>query len=154
MSATKRRLDFHTADEVIAEIDRLRTGGYDKLKNWNLTQNCEHLTATMLAGLEGMGTRMPRILRVTVFRWIFAWMLRRRKMLSAPTAPELRPTSPGDTDDDAIIDRCIETLRRAAARDQPIDRHPLLENMPATDWQQINYIHAAHHLGFLQPKSH
>jgi hypothetical protein len=49
----KQQLDFQSADEVIREIERLRSGGYTKLKQWNLTQACEHLTKTMEGEMNG-----------------------------------------------------------------------------------------------------
>src|SRR5690554_1953207 len=105
----KRKLDFHTGDEVIAEIERLRHGGYTKLKNWNLTQVCEHLHATMSGGMDGFGFRLPWILRTTVIKWMVYRMLRTRKMSSGPTLKRLNPTSPDGLDNDAIIDRCLAT---------------------------------------------
>lgn len=43
----RRSLDFHSADEVITEINRLRESGYQQLGRWNLSQICEHLAGTI-----------------------------------------------------------------------------------------------------------
>jgi hypothetical protein len=61
-----RQLDFRTGEEVLAEIDRLERVGYDRGKNWNLTQICEHLERTMRMGLKDSPFRFPWILRTTV----------------------------------------------------------------------------------------
>jgi len=103
MSTTSvRKLDFHTSDELIAEIERLRSQGYHKTKNWNLTQICEHLTYTMSGGMEGFGFRVPWILRATVIKWVFSRILRTRKMTGGPTLGRLKPKSESGPDDDAI----------------------------------------------------
>jgi hypothetical protein len=149
--SAKRSLDFHTADEVIAEIQRLRSGGYTRTKNWNLTQACEHLTATMSGGMDGFGFRLPWILRATIIKWIFNRMLKNRKMSSGPTMERLKPKSDGAADDDPIIDACIETIKRAKSFPGPIENYPFLNELKVDDWQQFMWMHAGHHLGFLIP---
>jgi hypothetical protein len=150
-SSIKRTLDFHTGQEVIAEIQRLRSGGYTKTKNWNLTQACEHLTATMAGGMDGFGFRLPWILRATIIKWIFRRMLKTRKLSSGPTMDRLKPRSPEGPDDDAIIDQCIATINRAIAFPGPIENYPFLNELKVEDWQQFMWMHAGHHLGFLIP---
>jgi hypothetical protein len=152
-SPTKRPLDFHTADEVIAEIEHLRVGGYTKSKNWNLTQICEHLNATTTGGMDGFGFRLPWILRATVIKWIFNRMLKTRKMSSGPTMDRLKPKTDDGPDDDAIIDQCIATIERASAFEGPIENYPFLNELKVSDWQQFMWMHAGHHLGFLIPNS-
>ncbi|TWU46587.1 DUF1569 domain-containing protein [Rubripirellula reticaptiva] len=151
-ASAKRSLDFHTSDEVVAEIQRLRSGGYSRTKNWNLTQVCEHLTATMSGGMDGFGFRLPWILRATIIKWIFNRMLKTRKMSSGPTMDRLKPKSDGADDDDAIIDACIATIERAHAFQGPIEKYPFLNELKVEDWQQFMWMHAGHHLGFLIPK--
>ena len=150
-SSDKRSLDFRTGDEVIAEIQRLRSAGYTRLKNWNLTQACEHLSATMTGGMDGFGFRLPWILRATIIKWVFNRMLKTRKMSSGPTLKRLKPKSSGENDDDTIIDACIATIERATAFQGPIEEYPFLNDVKVDDWQQFMWMHAGHHLGFLIP---
>lgn len=152
MAATqKRTLDFHAGDEVIAEIQNLRSSGYTRTKNWNLTQICEHLNATMTGGMDGFGFRLPWVLRATIIKWIFNRMLKTRKMSSGPTLDRLKPKSEPGSDDDAIIDDCIATIERAKAFAGPIEDYPFLNELKVEDWQQFMWMHAGHHLGFLLP---
>ncbi|QDT04981.1 hypothetical protein K227x_33790 [Rubripirellula lacrimiformis] len=150
-ASSKRTLDFHSGDEVIAEIQRLRTGGYTQTKNWNLTQACEHLTATMTGGMDGFGFRLPWILRATIIKWVCKRMLRTRKMTSAPTLKRLKPTSPTGPDNDAIIDDCIAAINRASEFPGPLIDYPFLDDFDVEDWRQFMWMHASHHLGFLIP---
>ncbi|MDG2224134.1 MAG: DUF1569 domain-containing protein [Rubripirellula sp.] len=151
MPSSKRQLDFRTADQVIAEIEHLRTVGYTKIKNWNLSQCCEHLQKTMNGGMNGFGFRMPWIVRATAAKWIFGWMLRNRKMVSAPTINKLKPLPLADQENDQQIDDCIHTIRTAESFARPIEDYPFLDNLSVDVWQQLMWLHAAHHLGFLIP---
>ncbi len=152
-ASAQRKLDFHTATQVIDEIQRLRNAGYDRTKNWNLTQICEHLTATMVGGMDGFGFRLPWILGATVIKWVFNRMLKTRKMSSGPTLKRLKPKSEAIDDDDKIIDDCLEAIKRANSFAGPIEDYPFLNELKVEDWQQFMWMHAGHHLGFLIPKT-
>lgn len=148
----KRTFDFRTGDEVIAEIERLRKVGYVKTKNWNLTQACEHLTATMNGGMDGFGFRLPWVLRATIMKGVFNRMLRTRKMSSGPTLKRLKPKTDDGPDNEGIIDNCIAAIERAKTFAGPLDDYPFLDHLDVEDWQQFMWMHAAHHLGFLIPR--
>lgn len=152
-SAQKRQLDFHSGSEVIDEINRLRSFGYVRTKSWNLTQIGEHLTATMAGEMNGLGFRLPWLLRATGGRIFTHWILRTRKMPSVPTLPSLKPRSLADVEDDAIIEKCIETVAGCEAFTGSLDDYPFVDNLSHEHWRQLMWIHAAHHLGFLVPKS-
>ena len=150
----RRQLDFHSSDEAIQEIQRLREGGYDRAGNWNLTQICQHLTGTMDGTMNGFGFRIPWILRATFSKWAFRYALKTRKLGSGfPTFKSLKPTHEDSVDDDTIIDECIQSMERCETYPGPIREHPLLNDVSVEDWRQFMWIHAAHHLGFLIPKS-
>lgn len=148
----RRKLDLGSGREVIAEINRLREGGYAKTKKWSLTQICQHLDATMKGGMDGFGFRLPWILRATVVKWVFGWALKQRKLISgAPTFPVLKPSADSGADDNAIIDECIATIERAEAFDGSLEDYALLDNLQPDDWRDFMWLHASHHLGFLVP---
>lgn len=151
MSVPKRKLDFHTADEVIGEIESLRNGGYSKLKRWNLTQACEHLTKTIEGEMNGLGFRIPWILRRTVGNWMTRRVLKTRSMPSAPTLPSLRPAAGDVAEDPAVIEQCIATIRKAEIFNGSLDDYPFVDGLSHDEWRQFMWIHAAHYLGFLVP---
>lgn len=150
----RRTIDFESADEVIGDINDLRTSGYVQTGNWNLTQICQHLAATMDSGMDGFGFRAPWILRATVFHWGFRYALKKRKLgRGVPTFKMLRPNQTESKDDDKIIDICIESCLRAASYDKTLTQYPLLNDLSADDWRAFMWIHAAHHLSFLVPNA-
>lgn len=150
----RRNLDFHSADDAITEIQRLRESGYERAGNWNLTQICQQLTATLKGGMNGFGFRIPWILRATVSKWAFRHALKTRKLDSGyPTFKSLKPSQEDGADDDDVIDECIASIRRSADFAGLVHDHPLLNDISLEDWLQFMWIHAAHHLGFLIPKT-
>lgn len=153
----RRELDFRSADDVIAEIESLRSHGYRRMKQWNLTQICKHLTATMQGGLDGWGFRLPWIVRATYMNWEFHYALKNRRMFQGlPTLGVLKPpAAPSDGaagDDDEVIRTCIDTCRRTSQCSGTMTDNPLFNHVSAEDWKEYMWIHAAHHLGFLIPQ--
>lgn len=149
----RRETQFRSAEEIVSEIERLQKYGYERTKNWNLTQICEHLEATMRGGMDGFGFRLPWLLRATIVKWVFRYALRTRKLLSgAPTLSVLKPKSENQTDDSEKIESCIRVLREAASFQGSLDDYAMLDNLAVDDWKQFMWIHASHHLSFLIPK--
>lgn len=148
----RRPLDLRTLDDVIAEVERLRDGGYTATGKWNLSQICEHVRETIRIGIDGDEPRLSWPMR-KVFGLIFAQVLRSRTMVTgAPTIPRLTP-EPMEADDPATIDRCLETLAEARDFAGPLPPYPLMDGMTLEKWKNLMVIHSQHHLRFLQPKS-
>ncbi|MGB7346112.1 MAG: DUF1569 domain-containing protein [Pirellulaceae bacterium] len=148
----RRNLDLTTGAEVIAEINRLRSTGYSKTKNWNLAQICQHLSVVLKGGMDGFGFRLPWILRATVLKWGFGYMTKKRKLFpSAPTFPSMKPKAMTE-DNDADIQQCIALIERAETFDGSMEDYALLDNMTPDAWREFMWIHAAHHLSYLVPK--
>lgn len=150
--AKKRQLDLRSLDDVIAEVERLRDGGYSATGRWNLSQICEHLRETMRIGIDGDEPRLSWVQR-KVFGTIFWFVLRYRTMVNgAPTIPRLTP-EPMEADDPAMIDRCLATLAEARDFAGPLPPYPLMDGMTLEKWKNLMVIHAQHHLRFLNPAS-
>ncbi|TWT85729.1 hypothetical protein Pla123a_05360 [Posidoniimonas polymericola] len=148
----KRKLSFGSLDEAADEIRRLRDGGYQPLVKWNLSECCEHLDKTMQAGMTGSIKPLPWVLRATVFRAMTeAIMAIGRMPGGAPAPPEIAPQEHAE-DEPAVIDACLATLDRAAAFQDPLPTHMFSTGMNARKWKRLMCVHAAHHLGNLQPK--
>lgn len=148
----KRELNCQSGTEVIADIENLRTNGYQKLGNWNLSQICEHITKTLRVGMDGSDFRLPWILRKTVGPWVIGRMLKTGKLpfrLSAPK--QLRPDPEIGDEQPELIDSCIATLQEAEQFPGPLPPYPLKDNVNVAEWKQIMWVHACHHLAFLIP---
>lgn len=150
MKHRKRTIDLQNADEVIAEIERLRTWGYTPTKRWNLSQVCQHLTKTMEGEMSGLGFRIPWLLRRTVGTWLTRRVLSKRTMPSVPTLPSLQPDH-RETDDDSLVDECVVSVRRCEEFDGSLRDYPFVDGLTHDQWRQFMWIHASHHLSYLVP---
>lgn len=149
----RRQLDLRDADGVIAEVNRLRTNGYQPLGKWNLGQMCEHLTGTMRFGLDPSNRRLPWIVRKLVTNRAVANLLRTRSMPAGiPVPRRLKPTSSPETDDPGKIDEYLAVVAEIRDFQGPLPPFPLADQVSLENWKQIQWIHAAHHLSFLVPK--
>ncbi|MEL7265091.1 MAG: DUF1569 domain-containing protein [Planctomycetota bacterium] len=132
-NTAKRRagLDLRSGEEVIQEITHLRQAGYLRTKSWNLTQICQHLEKTMRGGMEGFGFRLPWILRVTMMKWGFAWLLKRRRLPAGLLSPKMLEPDHADceSDDHDAIDSCIAMIRRSSEFLGPIEDYPFLNDL-------------------------
>lgn len=149
--SSKRQLDLQSGNDVIAEIESLLTVDYVKTKKWNLTQICEHLTSTMVGEMEGLGFRLPWLIRATAGKVFTRRILRTRTMPSVPTLPSLQPQSRSYVEDRAIIQDCLKAIIRSEAFTGSLDDYPFVDNLQHDQWRQLMWIHASHHLGFLIP---
>lgn len=147
-----RNLKLSTLDDVIAEITRLRNGGYMAGGNWNLSQVCDHLGETVRVGLDGDEPRAGWFMRKT-FGCVIRLMLWRGAMPSgAPTLPRLTPAELPE-DDPERIERCQAAYAEARDFSGPLPPYPMADNMTLDRWKRLMVIHAQHHLAFLQPQS-
>lgn len=150
--AKRRPLDFHSLDEVITEVTRLRDGGYTATGKWNLSQIGDHLVGTMRIGIDGDEPRLPWPMR-KVFGLILGYARRSRTMMAgAPTLPRLTP-APLEAEDPAKIDCLLATLAEARDHAGPLPPYPLCDGLSLDDWKDLMVVHAQHHLRFLEPKA-
>ena len=85
-----RKLRFATLDDAIADIERLRSGPYQRGGAWSLTQCSDHLANTIDVGLNGgLEPLFPWLLRATVIRAAFEAVLLTERMPSGAPAPLL-----------------------------------------------------------------
>ncbi len=150
--AKRRELDFHSLDELIVEVERLRNGGYTACGNWNLSQIGDHLSETIRIGMDGDEKRLPWPMR-KVFGMVLWYARRSRKMMAgAPTLPRLTP-QPLEADDPAKIDRLLATLAEARDFPGPLPPYPLCDGLTLEGWKDLMVVHGQHHLRFLEPKT-
>jgi hypothetical protein len=160
----RRTLNLATLDEVVAEIERLRRDGYSVGGKWNLSQICEHLTATMRMGLDG-GQRMPWLLRKTMGAWLIrSWLKKRALRSGLPTLDRLLPQTKRDgaasdaagndgADDRAAIETCIATLHEVRDFAGELPPHSMCDAIDLPTYKELCVIHAQHHLGYLLPRT-
>ena len=146
----RRDLDFRDFDPLIADLNRLRDEGYERVGNWSLSQACDHLAIFIRGSMDGFDRMLPWIVRATVGRLLLRWVLNSRKMKAGLKVPkDFLPQSPRE--DDQAVASLVELIERFRNHKGPCRPSPLFGNLSHQQWSQLHLIHAAHHLSFLVP---
>lgn len=154
----RRRLEFQSFADVVADAERLHRVGYDRAGNWDLAQVAGHLAAWLSYPMDGSPTPplLPRmvlaVMRKTVGRRIL------RKVLATGQMPAGNPTAkesvmPPGGDEAAAVANLRDTAARLEAFTGETKPSPLFGRLSREDGRRLTLIHCAHHLSFLTPKS-
>jgi hypothetical protein len=146
-------LRFATFDELLADVDRLRSGPYDKAGKWDLGMILDHLARMMNVPFTD-GLRSMPWPAGAVARFVIHLMVKRNKYPSirfhAPRA--IRPSPNAD------VDTAYTSLKEAIDRVKAVTGEtitvPPFGVMPTADFIGLQLLHAAHHLSFLKPQAY
>jgi hypothetical protein len=149
----RRRLLFTGFDQLYTEIDSLQAGGYTMLGKWNLTQICDHLQLFLHMSMHGFqGLKVPFPIRI--FGKIALYnVLGTNSMPAGFKAPKLFTPTEVPVDDPATIEKFRQTIAAYENFTGTLYPSPLFGKIRRDQWNRLHLIHAAHHLGFLLPKS-
>jgi hypothetical protein len=142
----RRRLKFANADEVAAEVGRLRKG-YTQAGEWSLAQMCGHLDMAIRYSMQPAPERKNE---TTFLQWLQLKLILAFGRLPAGIAAPKRITPPDDTPDSAI-DEFLVALREMKDFKGEFSPHPRLGKIKRRNYVRLHLIHCAHHLGFLSP---
>jgi hypothetical protein len=148
----RRRLDFKSWPEALADIEHLQHAGYDRAGNWDLSQVLDHVGEGLRTALRGNEHRANWIIRKFLGPMILPRILRDRRMKAGIKVPQW--WLPGPThDESAAVDRFRADLTTFQAMTTTPFPHPFFGAMTKQQWNDLALIHAAHHLGFLIPRA-
>jgi Protein of unknown function (DUF1569) len=154
----RRKLDFNSFDEVLADAERLLQSGYEKAGNWDLAQVCGHLAEWLRFPLDGYPS-VPLLIAPMIWavRKLAGRKMRDRILNSGRfqtggrTLPQTVPPPGGD--EAAAVAQLRQTIERFKRHDGPFHPSTLYGQMTRDEWTRLNLIHCAHHLSFLVPRS-
>jgi Protein of unknown function (DUF1569) len=147
----RRKVDYKTLGEVLADADRLAAGPVTLLGNWSAGQVFRHLAGAYNGSIDGFPASFP---------WYFRLMGRifKKKLLGGPMPsglklpPELAEKvmpEPTSTEEGlAELRAAISRLEREPGR----ARHPIFGDLTRDEWNQIHLSHANLHMSFLLPE--
>ena len=153
----KRELKFESFDDMFAEIDSLLQNGYHANGNWNLSQALTHISAWARYPIDGFPTPplimrpMFWIMKVTVGSSMKRNILANGFSGGMPTATESVPTA-SQHSDDAATQTLRDTIDRVQNYQGEFLPSPLFGRSDKDTLNAITLLHAAHHLGYLEPK--
>ncbi len=152
----RRRLDFRSWDEVIAETASLgaaaRAGALTTLGNWSLAEMFDHLANLLAVATGDLRFAAPwplRLLGRTIGRRMFLGRDFKPGMTLRGAAARLLPAE-GVTLDAAEA-RLLGLLGRVRAGERLTASSPLLGPLTHEQWTDLQLRHFAHHYSFLRP---
>jgi len=151
-TAHRRRLDFKTWPDLLADIDHLHRAHYNRLGNWDLSQTLDHVGEGMRVAMHGIDHQGAWIIRKFLGPMILKRILKQRRMKAGIKVPQW--WLPGPSHDESAA---IEQFRSEATAFQnlttPPHPHPFFGPLTKQQWNDLVLVHAAHHLSFLIPRA-
>jgi hypothetical protein len=144
----RRKLDFVSYDELLADAETCATSPVKTLGNWSAGQIFRHLAVTYNNSIDGFPMTFP---------WYFRLMCKlfKKKILSMsmPAGFKLQPEAaktmaPGPTSTAeglAELRAAVERIKRDPSR----VKHPAFGVMTEEQWTQMNLKHASLHMSFV-----
>jgi hypothetical protein len=146
----RRKVEYASFDELLADADRIGTGSAEALGNWSAGQIFRHLAAAYNSSIDG-------------FTMVFPWYVRvlgkifRNKLVSGAMPPGLKLPNegsetlrPGPTSTEeglAELHAAVVRLQREPRRAS----HPVFGTMSKEEWDKVHLKHASLHMSFLVP---
>jgi hypothetical protein len=144
----RRKLDYQSLDELLADADRLCAGNVKTLGNWSPGQIFQHLATAFNGSIDGFPPAFPWFMRATTRlfknRLINGAMpagLKMPEKLAKVVMPEPTPTEVGLANLHAAVARLKQNPHRAP--------HPIFGEMTKAEWDTVHLKHANLHMSFL-----
>ena len=150
----RRKLRFHSFEDVLADAERLRSIPHRQLGNWTLGMVLKHLGNGMIGCVDGkpftvnwkMKVIGPILLRPILLHVKFPSGFKLPRRAAEVLIPSTDvPYEEGLAQFHAGLARMRETEQRIA--------HPVIGRLNARQWNKFHLRHAELHLSFLVPES-
>ena len=154
MPAERRSLRFDDWDDVLAEVEALRAGGYETAGWGTLTlgQACVHLASVLETAVDGTSEGLPGPLRWILKKLFLKSMLAHKPSnVRAKTAKSFEP--PQQISDEEGIERMRQVIDKFENHQGDYEPHLLFGKLSREEWKHQQLWHFEHHLGLLVPKA-
>jgi hypothetical protein len=146
MTPGRRALRYASFDDIMPDVERLLNGGYTTVGTWSLAQICRHVATVMRRVVD-----LPASTPSDPSKWVPEEQ--KRQVFESGQLPEGIPGPPEIMPPDALDAREeAENLRQAIAYYRasagPVIPHRVFGPLSKGEWDQLQLIHAAHHLSF------
>ncbi len=148
----RRKLDYASLEEMLADANRLASGPVKALGNWSAGQIFKHLAIAYNGSIDGFTMTFPLPLRLMA-------RLFKKKLINGAMpagfnlpADAAKAVLPGPTSTEeglADLHAAVARLEREPHR----ARHPMFGEISKEEWNKIHLAHANLHMSFLVPRS-
>ena len=144
----RRRLNYGSFQELLADADRLHAGPTKVLGNWSAGQIFKHLALAYNGSIDGFTMTFPWPLR-TMARLLEGKLINGRMppgfRLPAEGAKALAPGQISDEQGLADLHAAVARLESESER----ANHPMFGRLTNEEWNKIHLKHASLHMSFL-----
>jgi Protein of unknown function (DUF1569) len=144
----RRKLDYKSFDELLADADRLSTDNVKTLGNWSAGQIFQHLAHAYNGSIDGLPGGFPwfirtaaRIFKKKLIGGAMPAGIKMPATLAKAVMPEPTSTQVGLANLHAAVSRLKQEPRRAT--------HPVFGEITKEEWDTIHLNHANLHMSFL-----
>jgi hypothetical protein len=142
-------LIFHSVDDMIADVQRLKAGPYEKAGQWDLAMILDHLGKAMLVPQPPEQMRVPWPFNI-VARALIHQLARRTyyPQFKFPAPKAFQPSG------NVSLEQADAGFCAAAAKVKTFDGPTVSDTpfgtLPREDFVKLHLLHGAHHLSFLR----
>lgn len=146
----RRKLDYGSYEELLADAERLSASPATVLGNWSLGQILKHLAIVYQCSIDGFPARFPWLFR-TAARLVRGIILKAPMPAGFALKPDAASVmAPGPTStQDGLADLRAAIAR--LARESHRVMHPIFGRLTEAEWTQLNLKHASLHMSFVLP---
>lgn len=144
----RRKLDYKSFDELLADADRFSSGDVKTLGNWSPGQIYQHLANVFNGSIDGFPRAFPwfmramaRIFKNKLINGPMPAGLKMPDKLAKAVMPEPTSAEVGLANLHAAVSRLKQDPHRAA--------HPVFGQISKEEWDSIHLKHASLHMSFL-----
>jgi Protein of unknown function (DUF1569) len=146
----RRKLDYASLEDVLADADRLSSGPVRVLGNWSEGQVFRHLALAYNGSIDGISMTFPWPMRLVA-------RIFKKKLLAGAMPPGFKLPSDGAKalgPAPTTAEEGLAELRAAVARlerEPHRAKHPMFGQVSRDEWTRIHLMHANLHMSFLVP---
>jgi hypothetical protein len=147
----RRKVDYRSVAELLADADRLGSGPVKTLGNWSPGQIYRHLATVYHGSIDGFTMTVPwhfRLLSGLIKRILLNGSMPPGFKLPPDAAATLVPPETATGEGLAELRAAIARLEREPHR----VRHPMFGDITREEWDRIHLKHASLHMSFLVPE--
>ena len=145
------KLELRNWDEVLAQLQSLKTGEYQQLGAWNLSQCCGHLNQWLSFPMDGFPesetSTKPTEAELAEGKKQLKTIIQDGFTPGIPTWPATVPEPDSKNSPEAVAE-LTATIKRFQEHAGPIHASPFFGEMDKEQVTQLQFRHFAHHLSF------
>ncbi|HEV8060463.1 MAG TPA: DUF1569 domain-containing protein [Gemmataceae bacterium] len=146
----RRKLDYASFDDLLADADGLSSGQVQPLGNWSAGQIFRHLATVYVGSIDGFAMTFPLHIRLVARLFkkkLLAGSMPAGLKLPAQGSEELMPPPTSTEEGLAELHAAVGRLQRETTR----AKHPVFGNLTNEEWTRLHLKHASLHMSFLVP---